>query len=325
MQHSTTFTLSIAPMMDCTDRHFRYLVRLISPNSKLYTEMITTHAIEHGDVDYLLGFSNKEKYVALQLGGNNSIALAKAAKIGEQYGYDEINLNVGCPSGRVCAGQFGASLMLQPALVANCISAMRDAVTIPVTVKCRLGVDDLDSMQFLVDFIHKIHLAGCNTFIIHARKAWLKGLSPKQNRTIPPLNYERVMNVKKLFPHLNIILNGGIKSYAQVKEHIGFVDGVMLGREIYTNPMRLLEYEQLLFKNKNVLTRQEVLNKFMIYINEQLSSGVKLKHITRHMLGLFYGEAGAKVWRRHLSNHAYHEKAGIEVVEQAMKSAIEVK
>lgn len=285
-------------MMDWTDRHDRYFLRLIAPDILLYTEMITAHALAHGDVEYLLRFHQQEHPLALQLGGSDPQLLASGAKLGEEYGYDEINLNVGCPSPRVSKGRFGACLMLEPSLVADCVSAMREAVSLPVTVKCRIGVDDQDSYASLQHFIQQVERAGCQTFIIHARKAWLKGLSPKQNREIPPLQYEVVHQIKRDFPHLTIILNGGLRSIEEIDRELPHVDGIMVGRAAYNNPYFLAEIQAKYLINKDICHRQGIVKKMFPYIREQLENGVKLNTITRHMLGLFQGQRGASLWRR---------------------------
>ena len=310
--------ISVAPMMDCTDRHDRYFLRLIAPDIQLYTEMITSHALIHGDVQYLLGFDAREKYVALQLGGSDPKQLAHCARLGEEFGYDEINLNTGCPSPRVSAGRFGACLMLEPALVADCVAAMQAVVKIPVTVKCRIGVDDTDSYEALSRYIETVAAAGCRTFIIHARKAWLSGLSPKQNRDIPPLRYEVVRQIKRDFPHLTIILNGGIKSIPTIENEISFVDGVMIGREAYSNPYFLAVIQANYFPDTPLLSRHAVIHALLPYICKELKMGLKLHSVTRHLTGLFHGLPGASAWRRHLSVYGCKPKAGIEVLEQAL-------
>jgi tRNA-dihydrouridine synthase A len=311
--------ISIAPMMDWTDRHDRFFLRLIAPHVLLYTEMITTGALLHGDVDYLLKFDNAEHPVALQLGGSDPQKLAQCVKIGEDFGYDEINLNVGCPSDRVKSGRFGACLMLEPQLVADCVAAMQQQVKLPVTVKCRIGVDDHDSYEQLVHFIRLISQAGCQTFIIHARKAWLNGLSPKENREIPPLCYDVVRKIKQDFPQLTIVINGGIKTVAEIEEHLKFVDGVMIGREAYTNPYLLAAIEEKFFTSTAaVKTRQEILEQLQPYVEKQLSENVRLNSITRHILGLYQGQKGARIWRRYLSEHAHKSGAGIEVLHKAL-------
>lgn len=311
--------ISVAPMMDWTDRHDRYFLRLIAKDVKLYTEMITAHAIAHGDKDYLLKFDELEHPVALQLGGSDPALLAQAARAGEGYGYDEINLNVGCPSPRVSKGRFGACLMLEPQLVSECVTAMRESVRVPVTVKCRIGVDEQDSYESLHAFISMLSAIGCKTIIIHARKAWLQGLSPKQNREIPPLHYETVWRIKQDFPALTIIINGGITTLAQIDAQLAYVDGVMLGRAAYHNPWLLAEIQAKYFSLGSHTSRAEVVQQFLPYARSQLASGVKLSALTRHILGLYQGIPGANKWRRHLSEHAHRPNAGIEVIEQALE------
>ncbi len=311
--------ISVAPMMDWTDKHCRRFLRLFSDDIILYTEMVTSQAIIHGDRDYLLQFSEAEHPVVLQLGGSDPKQLAQCAAIGEQYGYDEINLNVGCPSDRVQAGRFGACLMKEPKLVADCIAAMQANTSLPVTVKTRIGVDEFDSYDFLVNFIDTVHRSGCNTFILHARKAWLHGLSPKENRDIPPLSYETVHRIKQDFPDLTIVLNGGIQSVYQIEEQLPFVDGVMLGRAAYHNPYILAECHQAFFAEDHMLpNRHQLLEHFIPYIEEQLSNGVQLKHISRHIIGLFQGMPGARSWRRMLSENAHRHNAGINIIRQAV-------
>lgn len=296
--------ISVAPMMDWTDRHDRYFLRLIAPNPDvlLYTEMITAQAIRRGDRDYLLGFDPREHPVALQLGGSDPALLAEAARIGEEYGYDEINLNVGCPSPRVSSGRFGACLMLEPELVAECVAAMRARVKIPVTVKSRIGVNHQDDDASLRHFIQTVANAGCDTFIVHARKAWLTGLSPKQNRMVPPLCYDRVYQLKKDFPALTFIINGGIKAVDEIREHLQHVDGVMIGRAAYQTPYFLADIQRAFYPKSAVLPRHEVIAQMLPYIQFQLQRGVKLSAMTRHLLGLYQGMRGAKVWRRFLTN-----------------------
>lgn len=311
--------ISVAPMMDWTDTHDRYFLRLIAPDVLLYSEMITANALMYGDNPArFLKFHSAEHPVALQLGGSDPKLLAQSAKMGEDFGYDEINLNVGCPSERVSSGRFGACLMLEPNLVAECMSAMTAQVKIPVTVKCRIGVDNEDSYESLFQFVKLISATGCKTFIIHARKAWLKGLSPKQNREIPPLRYEVVHQIKKDFPHLSIIINGGIKSVEDVDAQLSFVDGVMIGRAAYSNPYLLADIQSKYLNNKDILTRSEVIKRFIPYISEQLQNEVKLISIVRHILGLFQGQRGAAAWRRYISENACKTGAGIEVIEQAL-------
>ncbi|RDI46000.1 tRNA dihydrouridine(20/20a) synthase DusA [Aquicella lusitana] len=310
--------VSVAPMMDYTDRHDRYFLRLIAPNVRLYTEMITTQALIHGDPRYLLAFHPDEHPLALQLGGSDPALLARCAVMGEEAGYDEVNLNVGCPSPRVSSGQFGACLMQAPQLVAECISAMQHAVQIPVSVKCRIGVDYQDSYEALCHFIRTIASAGCRLFIVHARKAWLSGLSPKQNREIPPLRYDVVRQLKQDFPQLTIIMNGGIKTVAEIDDHLSHVDGVMIGRAAYANPYLLAEIQARYYPDKQVLSRFEVIQNLIPYIHEQLQNKIKLTAITRHILGLFQGQRGAAAWRRYLSQHAHKTNAGVEVLQQAL-------
>jgi len=316
--------ISIAPMMDWTDRHDRYFLRLIAPHVLLYTEMVTSQALIHGDVSRHLAFSEIEHPVALQLGGSDPAQLAHCAKLGESYGYDEINLNVGCPSDRVKSGHFGACLMLEPGRVADCIAAMIAAVSIPVTVKCRIGVDNEDSYEQLASFIDKIHTAGCQVFIIHARKAWLNGLSPKQNREIPPLRYDVVRQIKRDFPMLSVVINGGIKTVKEIEEHLHFVDGVMIGREAYSNPYFLAEIERSFFASEEPRSRQAVINALMPYVTEQIQQGARLSNITRHILGLFQSQKGARLWRRYLSENAHKIGAGVEVLVGAMNIINEV-
>lgn len=310
-------TFSIAPMLDWTDRHYRYFARLMSSEILLYTEMVTTGAIIHGKGDYL-AYNQQEHPLALQLGGSNSADLATCAKIAAERGYDEINLNVGCPSDRVQSGRFGACLMAEPQLVAECVDAMRSVVDIPVTVKTRIGIDDQDSYEFLTTFIDQVSAAGCDTFIVHARKAWLQGLSPKENREIPELDYQRVYRLKGDYPQLTISINGGVKTLEECAEHLQHLDGVMVGREAYQNPYILAQVDQLLCGiNKPVLSRDEVLDRMLPYIEKHLQQGGRLNHITRHMTGLYQGEAGSRAWRRYLSENAHKQGAGIEVIHQA--------
>jgi tRNA-dihydrouridine synthase A len=309
---------SVAPMMDWTDRHCRYFLRLISPSIQLYTEMVTAQAIKYGDRDHLLGFDAKERFLALQLGGSDPVMLAESARIGEAYGYDEINLNVGCPSPRVSSGRFGACLMHEPKLVADCVTAMREAVSIPVTVKCRIGVDERDSYDELVRFIEIISKAGCQKLIVHARKAWLSGLSPKENREIPPLRYDVVRQLKADFPQLKIILNGGLKTLAGIEAELGAVDGVMIGRAAYHDPWLLHVISANLLQENELLDRSGVVRVMIAYAREQIKKGVRLHSITRHMLGLYQGQRGAAMWRRHLSTEAPKRPADVNVIEEAL-------
>ena len=294
--------VSIAPMMDWTDKHCRYFYRLISKNVQLYTEMITTKAILRGDKNRLLDFNAIENPLVLQLGGSDPKEMAACALIAQDWGYDEVNINVGCPSDRVLSGSFGACLMKEPNLVAQCVESMTDKCEIPVTVKHRIGIDDMESYDELSDFVFQISNKGCQHFIVHARKAWLKGLSPKENRTIPPLNYSWVYQLKKDFPPLKITINGGIESCEDVKKHLELVDGVMMGRSIYHNPFLLREIDKTIFDEKNsLIDREQILKKYMTYIEKQSQNGVPIRSMTRHILGIYHGEANAKLFRRLLS------------------------
>ncbi|QGU89270.1 tRNA dihydrouridine(20/20a) synthase DusA [Erwinia sorbitola] len=310
---------SIAPMLDWTDRHCRYFHRQLTRQTLLYTEMVTTGAIIHGKGDYL-AWSTEEQPVALQLGGSDPAALAQCAKLAEERGYNEVNLNVGCPSDRVQNGRFGACLMGEAQLVADCIKAMRDVVSIPVTVKTRIGIDDQDSYEFLCDFIQRVaEQGGCETFIIHARKAWLSGLSPKENREIPPLDYERVYQLKRDFPQLTLSLNGGVKSVEEASIHLQHLDGVMMGREAYQNPGLLAQVDQTIFGSHLPMADPVAVVRAMYpYIERELAKGTYLGHVTRHMLGLFQGIPGARQWRRYLSENAHKAGAGVDVVESAL-------
>ena len=310
----------IAPMMDWTDRHDRVFLRKFSKQILLYTEMVTSAALQHGDANYLLKHNHEEHPVALQIGGSSLAELAYGAKLGEKAGFDEINLNVGCPSDRVKAGSFGACLMAKPKLVADCVDAMANAVEVPVTVKCRTGIDDLDSQSRLLEFIATVSSAGCRTFIIHARKAILSGLSPKENREIPPLHYGRVLSVKENFPELEIVINGGITTFSDANCFLRTVDGVMIGREAYQNPFFLAKVDEYFFNSPAIRKeRAEYLEEYIPYIESELKKGTPLKHMTRHLLGLFKGQKGGKQFRRHLSENAHRENAGIEVIANALK------
>ncbi|MCB1563636.1 MAG: tRNA dihydrouridine(20/20a) synthase DusA [Alphaproteobacteria bacterium] len=312
--------ISVAPMMDWTDRHCRYFHRLLAPNVRLYTEMVTTGAILYGDKDRFLRFDEAEHPLALQLGGSDPKALALSAKEGERYGYDEINLNCGCPSDRVQSGRFGACLMKEPEHVAACVESMVEAVdNIPVTVKCRIGIDDLDSFEFLDKFVDKVADKGCRTFIIHARKAWLSGLSPKQNREVPLLDYERVKRIKAKYPHLRIILNGGISSMEILKEALAGLDGVMIGREAYQNPLFLQDIEAEIFGNRTLRGREEAALSMIPYAQTQAERyGTPVKSVTRHMMGLFQGLPGAKAWRQALSTLPYENEPQADIIEEAL-------
>ena len=315
--------LSIAPMMDHTDRHFRYFMRIISPHAMLYTEMITTGALIHGDRQRFLEHHADEYPLAIQLGGSEPEDLATCAVIAEEAGFDEVNLNVGCPSDRVQSGRFGACLMAEPELVAEGVDKMSQQVDIPVTVKTRIGIDDKDSYEELTTFIDCVKQAGCNTFIIHARKAWLNGLSPKENREVPPLQYDTVYQLKKDFPELEFVINGGFTTQDAILEQYEYIDGVMIGRAAYQNPYLLAKIEQALFDTETPLpSRNEILERFMEYIQQNLDQGVYLGHMTRHILGLFLGQPGARAYRRYISENAYHEGAGIEVILAAIEKTL---
>ncbi|WP_082879818.1 tRNA dihydrouridine(20/20a) synthase DusA [Methylomonas methanica] len=314
---------SVAPMLDWTDRHCRHFHRSLSRHALLYTEMVTSGAILHGNRDRHLQFNQTEHPVALQLGGSNPADLAECAKIAADYGYDEINLNVGCPSDRVQNGRFGACLMAEPELVAECVAAMRQAVSMPVTVKSRIGIDDRDSYDELTHFIKTVAAAGCETFIVHARKAWLSGLSPKQNRDVPPLRYDVVFQLKQDFSMLKIVINGGIESLDSSLDLLTQVDGVMLGREVYHNPYLLAEVDRRLFNDEHhIQSRQETVLAMLPYIEQQLQQGVRLHCIARHMLGLFHGVDGARAWRRHLSENATRFGAGSQVILDALEFTV---
>ncbi|HBY37968.1 MAG TPA: tRNA dihydrouridine(20/20a) synthase DusA [Alteromonas sp.] len=310
--------ISVAPMLDWTDRHCRYFLRLISRHTLLYTEMVTTGAIIFGKGDYL-GFNNEEHPVAVQLGGSNPDDMARCAEKAQAYGYDEVNINVGCPSDRVKNGSFGACLMAQPEVVADCVSAMQKAVDIPVTVKCRIGIDDMDEYEDFSRFIDVVANAGCDTFIVHARKAWLQGLSPKENRDIPPLNYPRVYQLKQAHPELTIDINGGITTLAQTDEHLQHVDGVMIGREVYANPYILAEVDKRYYQDDTpVLTREEIVAAMQTYIDRQDAPYFKPWHAVRHMLGLFQGQPGGRVWRRYLSQNGTGKQPDPQLLTNAL-------
>ncbi len=312
-------TISVAPMMDRTDRHCRYFLRLFSPGVRLYTEMVVANAILHGDSARLLRFHQAEHPVALQLGGSEPEELARAAARGARAGYDEINLNIGCPSGRVQSGRFGACLMAEPERVAACVEAMIDAVAVPVTVKTRLGIDEHDDYGFLTRFVRHVADAGCRTLIVHARKAILGGLSPRQNREIPPLRYAAVYRLKRDFPGLEIVLNGGVETPEQVSAHLDKVDGVMLGRAVYHNPYVLSALDRFLVPGSTGPTREEVVARFLPYVAAQLAEGVRLQALVRHMLGLFSSCPGARRWRRALTQGATRPGAGTEVITGALE------
>jgi tRNA-dihydrouridine synthase A len=310
---------SVAPMLDWTDHHERYFLRLISKNALLYTEMITTGALIHGERDRYLHYNTEEHPIALQLGGSNPKELSICTQMAVDYGYDEINLNVGCPSQRVQKGAFGACLMREPSLVADCVNTMQNKANgRPITVKNRIGVDDHEGYEKLYYFIQTVAEAGCQTFIIHARKALLKGLSPKENRDIPPLDYPMVYQLKKDFPQLNLVINGGIKTLAACTQHLHHVDGVMIGREAYHNPYLLAHVDQQFYDSPQTSpSREQILQQYLNYIQQQLKKGIPLNHMTRHILGLYHGIQGAKAWRRHLSEYGSRSGANEKVVHKA--------
>jgi len=311
---------SVAPMMEWTDRHYRFFARLLSQHALLYTEMVTTGAILFGDEERHLAYNEEEHPIALQLGGSDAKALAQCSAIAQHRGYDEVNLNVGCPSDRVQNNMIGACLMGHKELVRDCVARMRDSVSIPITVKHRIGIDDLDSEQFLLDFVGTVAESGCETFIVHARKAILEGLSPKENREIPPLMYERVYRLKKAFPNLEIIINGGIKTLEECDTHLEHVDGVMVGREAYQRPWLLAEVDTRLYgaPAPTAMQRKDAMHAMFPYIEQQLKQGLKLSYITRHVLGLFHGKPGGKQFRRHLSENAHKPEADLSVLEAAL-------
>jgi len=312
--------LCVAPMMDWTDRHCRYFHRLLAPQARLYTEMVTTGAVLHGDRDYLLGFSEKEHPLALQLGGSVPADLAECAHIAQARGFDEVNLNVGCPSDRVQRGRFGACLMLEPGLVRDCVAAMRDAVDIPVTIKTRLGVDQHDSYEFFSDFVNEVSGSGCNVFIIHARKAWLTGVSPKENREIPELRYDWAYQLKAERPDLQLVLNGGVTTIADVNKHLQKLDGVMLGRAAYHDPWFLAECHRELYGLTGLVDREAAVLAMSEYARRQVATGTPIKSISRHMLGLFHGLPGAKRWRRFISENAHKDAANDRLLLQAFEA-----
>lgn len=310
----------VAPMLDWTDRYCRYFLRLLSRHALLYTEMVTSAALQHGDIRRHLEFDPREQPVALQLGGSNPRELAVGARLAASYGYAEVNFNCGCPSARVQAGRFGACLMKESRLVRDCMAAMKHATDIPVTIKHRLGVDDCDGYSQLVDFVGTLAAAGCTTFIIHARKAWLNGLSPKQNRDIPPLRHDHVYRIKRDFPDLEIILNGGINELAEAGHHLRSVDGVMVGRAAYHNPYLLADVDRVLFDDHHpVPSRSEVLDQYAAFCAAQISArGIRFSHLSRHVLGLFQGQPGARQFRRQLSENAHRPDAGIQLLQDAV-------
>ena len=317
-------------MLDCTDRHERYLLRLISRHAVLYTEMITTGALLFGDTPRFLNFDQDEHPVALQLGGSDPDAMTRCAELVQEWGYDEVNINVGCPSDRVQSGRFGACLMQEPSLVAENVKRMQAAVDIPVTVKCRIGVDDQDPRQALWALVGDAADAGCKVFLVHARKAWLKGLSPKANRDVPPLDYELVYDLKAEFPELEIVLNGGVNTLAECTQHLTQVDGVMMGREAYSNPYILADVDALFYQPAStsqagsLTTRDQVLEGYISYIDQQLAQGVRLNQMSRHAVGLFHGEPRSRLWRRYISEQAHKPGSTSEVLRQAWQHMVGV-
>ena len=311
-------TISVAPMMDCTDRHERYFLSLISPNIQLYSEMIVANAIIKGDREKILSFKKVKNSTILQLGGSNPTELAEACRISEQYGYDEINLNLGCPSKKVQKNKFGACLMKEPNLVAECVNTMVNATKLPVSIKTRIGYNDIEDFEFLKKFIETIKIAGSKKFIIHARRAILTKLSPKQNLSIPPLKYDFVYKLKEAFKENEIIINGGISEVSQIKTHLTKVDGVMIGRAIYHSPYFLADIEKEIYKNENVPSRNEVMEKLIPYIQEETKRGIQLNHIMRHTVGLFHGQTGAKKWKQYLSKNVCIRDADIQKVDHIM-------
>ena len=312
-------------MLDCTDRHERYLARLMSNNAMLYTEMITTGAILFGDRPRFLDFDQSEHPVALQLGGSEPDDMAKCAELIQQWGYDEVNINVGCPSDRVQSGSFGACLMQTPELVAQNVKAMMAQVDIPVTVKCRIGVDDQEPRDALWALVESSAEAGCTTFLVHARKAWLKGLSPKQNRDVPPLDYDLVYRLKQAFPELDIVINGGITTIEQCHQHLNHVDGVMMGREAYSNPYILSRVDQEFYAGSSIpKTRDQVLTEYMNYIDHQIEQGVRLNAMSKHVVGLFHGEPRSRLFRRHISENAHQPGSTSAVLQDAYSKMVEL-
>ena len=310
--------VSVAPMMDCTDRHERYFLRLISKNTLLYTEMVVDEAINRGDKKKLLEFNINEKPVALQLGGSSPKLLSEATKIGEDFGYDEINLNLGCPSKKVEKNKFGACLMKEPNLVADCLSKMQSVTNLPVTIKTRIGYDDVEDYENLFNFISNLKTTGVKTFIIHARKAMLGKFTPKQNLNIPPLKYDYVYKLKKDFPKEEIIINGGITSIDEIKSHCKKTDGVMIGRAAYHTPYLLADIEKEIFNNENVPSRQEVIERLIPYVKDELKKGTRLNQIMRHTLGLFHGQTGASYWKRYLSENMCVRDADVKKIDHIM-------
>ncbi len=310
--------VSVAPMMDCTDKHERYFLRLISKNVLLYTEMVVSEAIDRGDRQRLLSFNLEEKPVALQLGGSSPKLLSQAAKIGEEFGYDEINLNLGCPSKKVQKNKFGACLIKEPNLVADCLSEMQAKTKLPVTVKTRIGYDQVEDYEHLFNFIKTLKATGVKTFVIHARKAMLGKFTPKQNLNIPPLKYEMVYKLKEDFKDLEIIINGGITSPIQAKDHLTKVDGVMIGRSVYHSPYILADIEKEIFNNENIPSRQDVVELLVKYLKEEVKKGTRVNQIMRHTLGLFHGQTGSNFWKRYLSENMCVRDADVKKVDHIM-------
>ena len=311
-------SISVAPMMDCTDRHERFFLSLISSNIQLYSEMIVSNAVIKGDRDKILAFKKVKNSTILQLGGSNPSELAEACKISEQYGYDEINLNLGCPSKKVQKNKFGACLMKEPNLVAECVNAMVNATKLPISIKTRIGYNDIEDFEFLKNFISTLKKAGTNKFIIHARRAILTKLSPKQNLSIPPLKYDFVYKLKEEFKDDEIIINGGICDTTQIKNHLTKVDGVMIGRAIYHSPYFLADIEKEIYQNENILCRNEVMEKLIPYIQKETKKGTQLNHIMRHTVGLFHGQTGSKQWKQYLAKNMCIRDADIQKVDHIM-------
>jgi len=308
----------VAPMLDCTDRHERYLARLISKHAVLYTEMITTGALIFGDTARFLDFSESEHPVAVQLGGSEPDAMTRSAELVQEWGYDEVNINVGCPSDRVQSGSFGACLMQHPELVAENVLKMQAAVDIPVTIKCRIGVDEQDPKKALWALVDATANAGCKTFLVHARKAWLKGLSPKENRDVPPLDYELVYQLKQAFPELEIVINGGINTIEACHQHLAQVDGVMMGREAYSNPYLMSQVDREFYADPQPpRTREQVLHKYIEYADQCIANGSRLNHLSKHVVGLYHGEPRSRLWRRYISEHAHLPSSDTSVLRAA--------
>ena len=307
--------------MDCTDRHDRYFLRLISKNVMLYTEMVVTKAVLRGDKEKLLKFSKLEKPLALQVGGSDKKELAQVAKIAEDYGYDEVNINLGCPSKKVQKNSFGACLMKEPDLVAECINEMQNSCNIPVTAKTRIGFDDVEEFDYLNKFVNKIKNAGCKTIILHARKAVLKGLTPKQNLNIPKLNYQMVYEIKKSNPELEILINGGITNIKQINTHLNYCDGVMIGRAIYQNPYFLKEIENNIFKNYDILTREQIVKEILKYLENEVKTGTKVNQVMRHTVGLYHGQSGSKEWKKYLSDNMMARDSDFQKAKHIMNIA----